>query len=131
MSRLLLCVAFFALAVFASAAPLPAGDEAVDLTATVISVREAPAGSALPGVHLEVKINDRMSDVYLAPAGFLDEFGMSFRAGDDVHIVGWRTKVAGTEVVLAQEIAVGALERRTLYLRDNHGPFWDQKTGRQ
>lgn len=117
------------LAALAAAAPVPAGDEPVDVTATVIGVREAPAGSTLPGIHLEVKINGRTSDVYLAPADFLAEFGMTFQAGDDVHIVGLRTKAGGIDVVLAHEISVGASERRTLYLRDDHGPFRAEASG--
>jgi len=109
------------------AALLPAGDQTVDITARVIRVREAPAGSALPGVHLEAKINGRISDIYLAPADFLEEFGMTFRSGDDVHIVGSRTKAGGVDVVLAREIAVGTSDRRTLYLRDDHGPIWGER----
>jgi len=132
-NRIIGSLALCGWAAFAMAAPFPAGDGVVDATATVIRVREAPPGSALPGIHLEAKINGRTSDVYLAPAGFLEEFGMTFRAGDDVHIVGSRTRVGETDVVLAREIAVGASDRRTLYLRDDHGPFWEGKpksTGR-
>ncbi len=128
MKRVFLPFAFFGLTAFALAATVLAGDKTVDTTVTVISVREAPASSALPGVHLEAKLEGRDTDIYLAPTDFLEEFGMKFRPGDDVHIVGLRTKAGGNDVVLAREIAIGASDRRTLYLRDDHGPFWDEKS---
>jgi len=129
MKRVLRCFAFLELTVLVMAAPVPAGEKTVDTTATVIGVREAPASSALPGIHLEAKLDGRDTDIYLAPAGFLEEFGMTFRTGDDVHIVGSRTRVGGLDVVLAREVAVGVSDRRTLYLRDDHGPFWNEKPG--
>jgi hypothetical protein len=125
--RIILSFAFlYGTTALAVAAPVPSGGTVVTV-ATVVSVHEEPAGSALPGIHLEAKINGRMSDIYLAPAGFLDEFGMNFRTGDDVHIVGSRTKAGGTDVVLAREIAVGVSGTRTLYLRDERGPLWEAK----
>lgn len=99
----------------------------MDFYATVTAVREAPAGSPLPGLHLEAKVDGRTTDIYLAPVNFLEEYGMTFQKGDDVHIVGSRTKVAGADVVLAREVAVGAANRKTLYLRDDHGPFWTEE----
>lgn len=113
------------LAVFALAAQ--AGNDAgglIDFYATVTAVREAPAGSTLPGLHLEAKVNGRTTDIYLAPVDFLAEYGMTFQKGDDVHIVGSRAKVDGSDVVLAREVAVGASNRKTLYLRDDNGPLW-------
>jgi len=106
-----------------------AGDAAglMDFYATVTAVREAPAGSALPGLHLEARVNGRTTDIYLAPVNFLEEYGMTFQKGDDVHIVGERTKVNGTDVVLARQVAVGAANRKTLYLRDENGPFWTEE----
>jgi len=111
-------------AAFAVAAQAGGADGLMDFYATVTAVREAPAGSLLPGLHLEAKVNGPTTDIYLAPAAFLDQYGMSFQKGDDVHIVGSRAKVAGAEVVLAREVAVGASNRKTLYLRDDNGPFW-------
>jgi len=115
-------------AVFAVAAQAVASEAEglMDFYATVTAVREAPAGSALPGLHLEAKVNGWTTDIYLAPVEFLDQYGMSFQKGDDVHIVGSRAKVAGADVVLAREVAVGAANRKTLYLRDNNGPFWTE-----
>jgi len=125
--RILPIFAFCGLVGFIEAAPVVSSDEIVDATVTVISVHEAPPGVALPGIHLEAKLKGRVSDIYLAPARFLEEFGMSFRPGEDVHIIGSRAKVGGVDVVLAHQIAAGASERRTLYIRDEHGPFWDGK----
>lgn len=126
MNRIVQAFAVCGLTALVMAAPVPGGEKTVDMTATVISVREAPAGSALPGIHLDAKLDGRDTDIYLAPAGFLEEFGMTFRTGEDVHIVGSRTKVGGVDVVLAREIALGASERRTLYLRDDNGPLWGE-----
>jgi len=128
MRRARAAVALCGVAMFAAAAQAVAGeaDGLMDFYATVTAVREAPAGSALPGLHLEAKVNGRTTDIYLAPVAFLDEYGMSFQKGDDVHIVGSRAKVAGADVVLAREVAVGAANRKTLYLRDSNGPFWTE-----
>jgi len=104
-----------------------AGDGLMDFYATVTVVREAPAGSALPGLHLEAKVNGRTTDIYLAPVDFLEQYGMTFQKGDDVHVVGSRAKVAGADVVLAREVGVGVANRKTLYLRDDKGPFWAEE----
>jgi len=116
------------LAALATLPPLAAKDDgdSVDVYATVLSVRETPVGSALPGLHLDAKVNGRMTDIYVAPVDFLAQYGMTFEKGDDVHVVGSRAKVAGADVVLAREIAVGAANRKTLYLRDENGPFWTE-----
>jgi len=128
MMRARAAAALCGVAVFAVVAQSAASetDGLMDFYATVTAVREAPPGSALPGLHLETRVNGRLTDIYLAPMDFLAQYGMSFQKGDDVHIVGSRAKVAGADVVLAREVAVGAANRKTLYLRDNNGPFWTE-----
>lgn len=103
-------------------------DSQMEFYAKVIAIRDVPRGSALPGLHLDAKVNGRMTDIYVAPVDFLAKFEMSFEKGDDVHVVGNRERVAGADVVVAREIAVGAMNRRTLYLRDENGPLWKEET---
>ncbi len=122
--RLLPVLTFYGVVALAASAP---SGSLVDTYVIVIGVREAPASSALPGIHLEAKIDGRVNDIYLAPAHFLEEYGMIFKEGDDVHITGTRLKVAGVDVVLVREVAVGASGKKTLYLRDDNGPFWKER----
>lgn len=120
-----LAVTLCGMVLLAPATPLRAKQDAgVDFYAMVIEVREAPVGSPLPGLHLNAKVNGRVTDIYLAPVDFLDRYGMTFAKGDDVHVVGSLIKVGAADLVLAREIAVGVSNRRTLYLRDDKGPLW-------
>lgn len=117
---------------FSLASPVAAKDHAtasdaatpVDFYATVSAVREVSAGNAMPGLHLDAKIKGRMTDIYVAPMDYLAQYEIHFAKGDDVHVVGSRTKTGEPDVVLAREIAVGVYNRRTLYLRDDAGPLW-------
>jgi hypothetical protein len=94
----------------------------VDFDATVISVREVLAGSPMPGIHLDAKVNNRMTDIYLAPASFLAACGASFSKGDAVSVVGSIGKSGDVDLVLAREIRSGMV---TLYLRNEEGePLW-------
>lgn len=103
-----------------SAAAKPAA--MVDFDATVIAVRQVPAGKPLPGIHLDAKVNNRMTDIYLAPAGFLADCGASFSKGDEVHIAGSSSKSGDLDLVLAREIRSGMT---TFYLRSEDGePLW-------
>jgi hypothetical protein len=101
---------------------------AVDFYARVTGVREVGVGGARPGLHLDAKVNGRNTDIYVAPINYLEQYGMTFGKGDDVHVIGSRTRLAGVDVVLAHEIAVGVDNRRTLYLRDDSGPFWTEQS---
>ncbi len=119
------------IAALAGWSPLLARDDAsgtaaspVDFYARVFAVREVPVGGALPGLHLDAKVNGRNTDIYVAPVNYLEQYGMTFGKGDDVHVIGSRTRLAGVDVVLAHEISVGVDNRRTLYLGDDSGPFW-------
>ena len=92
----------------------------------VIGVREVPVGHPLPGIHLDVKVNGRATDIYIAPTDFLAKFEISFSKGIEVHIVGTRTRSGDTDIVLAREVSTGLTNRSTLYLRDDDGPFWTE-----
>jgi hypothetical protein len=94
----------------------------VDISGTVISVREVPRGSALSGLHLVVSTENGEIESYLGPADFIREFDVTFAKGDRVNIVGSRVTFRGTRVVLARQVRKGDV---CLYLRDDNGyPNW-------
>lgn len=104
---------------------------AVRFDATVLAVREVPAGNALPGLHVDAKVNGRATDIYLAPVEFAMRYGVKVAKGDYVRIVGYPT-AASSDVILAREITTGLYDRAhdifrptlTIYLRNDDGPFW-------
>jgi len=76
--------------------------------------------------HLMVKMPDKESKtvlVHLAPARFLKEYGVSFAKGDQIEIVGSKTKIAEEEEgILARKIERG---NQTYTFRDDGGkPLW-------
>jgi hypothetical protein len=126
----LLAAALCALAGFGAAAPGAAKDQAVawnagtmvDCNVIVAAVRESPADSPLPGIHLDAKINGRATDIYIAPTAFVADSGVNFIKGVEVRVVGSLIKMPETDVLLASQIKV---DRTTLYLRSDDGkPVW-------
>lgn len=124
-------VAFCGVAGFVLPAPMAAKDQAtaliplrVDFHATVSAVREVPAGSPMPGLHLDTEVKGQMIDVYIAPMDFVAKYELKISRGDEVHIVGSQTKSEEADVVLAREITIGLYNRGTFYLRDDNGPLW-------
>jgi hypothetical protein len=94
----------------------------VDMWGTIASVRHAPAGGALAGVHLTVKVKNNSFDVYLGPADFLRIFKTNFPVGEEIEVVGSKIKVDSADVILTREITVG---QATMTLRDAAGaPDW-------
>jgi len=130
------------LAVFNLTVPAAAKDialnsgGALDLYATVSAVHEVSAGNPMPGLHLDAKVNGRITDIYIAPMDFLAKFGVKVSRGDNLHIVGTRVTSGDADVVLAREINVGSYGRNdrvfrpnlTVYLRNDDGPFWVEPT---
>jgi hypothetical protein len=126
------------LAGIAMVAPAAARDLStpVDYSATVSALREVPAGSPLPGLHLDAKVKGgQVVDIYIAPKDFVTKYGVKVAKGDYVHIVGTEVKSGDTDVVLAREIDTGLYDNRTgafrvtltVYLRNDDGPFWEAK----
>lgn len=103
----------------------------VDFYATVDGIREVPAGRPMPGIHLDVKVKGRVMDIYVAPTAYLEKYEMTFSKGEDVHVVGSRTRSGQSDLVLAREVSVGASNKRTLYLRNEDGPFWEEDAAKQ
>lgn len=105
---------------------------AVDVQTTVSALREVPAGSPLPGLHLDANVKGRVMDVYIAPADFAVKYGVKLSKGDYVHIVGTQVRSGESDVVLARAITTGSVDKRTgtfhedmtVYLRNDEGPLW-------
>jgi hypothetical protein len=99
----------------------------IDVMMVVGDVKDVPAGNPLEGAHLmmrpeSAKANSETTDVYLAPADYLKDFGCHFAKGDRLQVKGSKIKFNGTTVVLAREVRI---DSTTVYLRDEHGvPYW-------
>ena len=123
-------VAGFALAMTATAKN--AVNPTVDVETTVGALRQVPAGSPLPGLHLDANVKGRVVDIYIAPESFVVKYGVKVAKGDYVHIVGTQVKSGETDVVLARAISTGSVDKRTgtfsedltIYLRNDEGPLW-------
>jgi 23S rRNA U2552 (ribose-2'-O)-methylase RlmE/FtsJ len=92
----------------------------VKITGVVEEIRDVPG--EFEGTHLVVKCADKTVLVHLAPGGFLKELDTSFKAGDQVTVVGAKAPDTNAEEILAREITVG---NNTTTLRDDKGiPVW-------
>jgi hypothetical protein len=98
----------------------------------VAALHEAPAGSQLPGLHLDVNVKGHVMDVYISPSDFASKYGIKVAKGDYVHIVGTELKSGTSDVVVARTISTGSLDRKTgifredmtIYLWNDAGPLW-------
>ena len=94
----------------------------VDISGTVVSVREVPQGSRLGGLHLLVSTETGEIEAYLGPSEFVKEFEITFSKGDDIQIVGSKVSSDGGYLILVREVRKGDI---FLYLRDRTGhPNW-------
>jgi hypothetical protein len=92
----------------------------VKIKGVVTEVREVPG--PFEGTHLVVKTEAKTVLVHVAPSAFLKELDTSFKAGDQVEVVGCKAPDAPEEEILAREITVG---QNTTTLRDDKGvPVW-------
>jgi hypothetical protein len=73
-------------------------------------------------VHLVLKIENDIIDVYLCPKSFLDEMGVELKKGDEIAVTGSKVKAGNSDLVLARQAQKG---NDTLILRDDKGnPVW-------
>jgi hypothetical protein len=98
------------------------------IKALVEEVKELSKCAVTDGTdaHLMVKTSDKESKivlVHLAPSRFLKEYGVSFAKGDQIEILGSKTKIADEEQsILARKIERG---NQTYTFRDDGGkPLW-------
>jgi hypothetical protein len=89
---------------------------------TVQELKLPSKGGERDAAHLMVKSGDSVYDVYLCPASFLNDMGITFGKGDEVSLTGSKVKRNDVELILAREVAHGT---DTLVLRDDKGkPVW-------
>jgi hypothetical protein len=89
----------------------------------VVTFRDA---DGTVGVHLDLKTEAGLVSVHLAPAMFMGESNVSFYAGDQVEIIGTRTRLDGNVAVWAKVIERG---RTRLEFRNADGtPRWTPPT---
>ena len=124
-------LAGFALAMTAAAKDVVL-TSAVDVETTVSALREAPANSQFPGLHLDANVKGRVMDVYISPMGFASKYGINVAKGEYIHIVGTEVNSNGSDVVVARSISTGSVDKRTgvfrenmtIYLWNDAGPLW-------
>ena len=105
----------------------------VDVHTVITGIHEVPAGSPLPGIHAEAKVNGKMVDIYIAPSDFVKRYDIRVAKGDEVHLIGTETAEGDADLVISREITKGTLDRRTgifrenmtYYLRNDAGPLWE------
>jgi hypothetical protein len=80
------------------------------------------------GMHVLLKTSDGTLELVLGPTWYQTEQKYALAKGDQVDVIGARTKVDGREVLLVREIKKGA---ETMTFRDAKGfPLWSQRGGR-
>jgi hypothetical protein len=89
----------------------------------VEELRQPPKGSEKQVTHLLLKNGTETVDVYLCPASFLEDMGMTFKKGDEITLTGSKVKQDASDLVLAREVLKGT---DALVLRDDKGaPVWN------
>ena len=91
------------------------------LTGTVETVgRIQPDG--FRGVHLILRAQSALVDVYVGPAWFTKQQNFEFMKGDALSVTGSRAVIAGRNALVAREIKKGD---KVLWLRNADGfPLW-------
>lgn len=89
---------------------------------TVEELKEPPKGSEKEVTHLLLKSGPDTVDVYLCPASYLEDMGVTFKKGDEIALTGSKIKQETSDLVLAREVVKGT---DALVLRDDKGvPVW-------
>jgi DNA/RNA endonuclease YhcR with UshA esterase domain len=74
------------------------------------------------GTHLMVKAGEEPIEVHVASAKFLQEYGITFKPGDNIQALGTRGEFNGKPAFLPRLIIVGS---STYYFRNPKGaPLW-------
>ena len=89
---------------------------------TIEDIKLPPKENGKEIAHLLLKTGTDTADVYLCPASFLDDMGVSFSKGDEINLTGSKIKQGDADLILAREVVRGT---DTLVLRDSKGnPVW-------
>lgn len=122
------CLALFCTPPLVGQKPKEASPPKYDLSTeakmkgVVEEVNLPPKGSDKEVVHLMVKSDAEVVDIYLCPQSFLKDMGVSFSKGEDIGLTTSKVKQNGADLLLAREVVRG---NETLVLRDDKGvPVW-------
>jgi hypothetical protein len=92
----------------------------VTVRGTVEKVSELPPRI----VQVDLKTEDKTLSVHVGPSWFLAQQKFALAQGDSIEVIGSKTTVAGSEVLIAREIKKGG---ETLVLRNAQGyPEWSR-----
>jgi hypothetical protein len=92
------------------------------LKGVVEQLKLLPPTGGKPVVYLVMKSGQDTVQIFLCPKSFLDEMGVSFKAGDEIQVTGSKVKQDGADLILAREVIKG---EDTLTLRFKDGkPAW-------
>jgi len=117
----LAAIVFIATSVFSQA--LPKYDPATEtkLKGIVDQLKLVPPTGGNPVAYLVLK-GQATIQIFLCPKSFLDEMGVSFKAGDEIQVTGSKVKQDGEGLILAREV-VTAGDTLTLRFKDGK-PAW-------
>ena len=96
----------------------------VRVKGTVEEVRQVGRYGGGSGTHIILKTEKEKIEVHLGPTAFVTQSGFTFAKGDQIEVVGSRTKLGDGDVLLAREVQK---DSKTLVLRDANGiPRWSR-----
>lgn len=85
---------------------------------TVVSVSEHEGAMGPHGIYVLIEAKNGAFTAHVAPADFLKEFGITFKAGDHLEVTGSVVSQDGVRVILVTQIKK---ERDTLRVRLDDG----------
>jgi hypothetical protein len=109
---------------FALSQGLPKYDTATETTlkGSVEQLKLVPPTGGKPVAYLALKSGEGTVQVFLCPKSFLDDMGVSFKAGEEIQLTGSKVKQEGEDLILAREVVKG---QDTVTLRFKDGkPAW-------
>jgi hypothetical protein len=98
----------------------------VTVKGAVEEVTQTTGRRGWAGIHLTLKADEGAYDVHVGPASYISAQQFAFAKGDSVEVIGSKTNVGGTEVLIARQITK---DGKTLTLRDERGfPKWSRRS---
>jgi hypothetical protein len=122
--KLVSAVALIVLLVFvvgsAGTVPAPKYDKSSEVK--IKGVIDEVKTTADNTVHVTLKNDKGLLDVFVAPENFLKEMEITFAKGDAIEVLGSQLTVDGNAVLLAREVTRNG---DIMTMRDDHGkPVW-------
>jgi hypothetical protein len=115
-------VVLLATAAFAQAPPKYDPGTETTVKGVIQELKLVPPSGGKPIVYLAMKGNPDSFQVFLCPKKFLEDMGVTFKADDQLEIIGSKVKQDGADLILAREVSKSG---DTLTLRFKDGkPAW-------